>query len=304
MKKVSIIIPTYRGSKYVLSAVNSALNQTYKNIEVIVVDDNGINSDEQLETFNKLEEYIITKKVKYVVHEKNLNGSAARNTGVKNSNGDLLCFLDDDDLYKANKVQDSVEKFNELDNSFGMVYCSVEIKSEKESYVRKAKKSGDLLFDLLMHNVVIGSGSLCVKRSVFEKVNGFDTTFKRHQDYEFTARVADKYKISPIENVGYVYHRSINRNTPKTIKQAKEYRIHYLKKMDYLIDKFPQNKKRTIVSSNLIEVYSYYLRNGNLTRFYKEIKNKSANLGNEVKFITLLHILVHRIKRKSKKILE
>ena len=83
MKRVSVIIPTYKRSKYLIRAINSILNQTYKNVEIIVVDDNGKNTPDQIETEKELQKYINNKHIIYSVHEKNKNGAAARNTGVK-----------------------------------------------------------------------------------------------------------------------------------------------------------------------------------------------------------------------------
>ena len=95
---VSVIIPTYKRSKSLNRAIDSVLSQTYPNIEIIVVDDNGKGSKYQLETEKSLEKYIKTDKIKYIIHDVNRNGSAARNTGFKHSRGEYINFLDDDDV--------------------------------------------------------------------------------------------------------------------------------------------------------------------------------------------------------------
>ncbi|HBT4553067.1 TPA: glycosyltransferase family 2 protein, partial [Enterococcus faecium] len=83
MCEVSIIIPSYKGSNEILIAVWGALSQTVTSKEIIVVDDNGIGTEEQIKTKEKLQKFIKENKIKYFAHEKNLNGSAARNTGIK-----------------------------------------------------------------------------------------------------------------------------------------------------------------------------------------------------------------------------
>ena len=85
---VSIIIPTYKGSDNIKRAVESALSQTYEQVEVYVVDDNGSGSKEQIETENELKCYEGDDRVHYIAHERNINGSAARNTGIKASKGE------------------------------------------------------------------------------------------------------------------------------------------------------------------------------------------------------------------------
>ena len=94
---VSVIIPTYKRSEMLPRAVESALNQTYSNIEVVVVDDNDPESTWRKDTSERMLQFKNDNRVKYICHEKNSNGSVARNTGIKNSAGSIIAFLDDDD---------------------------------------------------------------------------------------------------------------------------------------------------------------------------------------------------------------
>ena len=95
--KVSVIITTYKRADMLSRAINSVLNQTYKNIEVIVVDDNGNGSEYRLKTEIIMNKYSQIDNLKYIKHKENKNGSAARNTGIREATGDIICFLDDDD---------------------------------------------------------------------------------------------------------------------------------------------------------------------------------------------------------------
>ena len=81
-KMVSVIIPTYKRADYLTRAIDSVLNQTYNNIEIIVVDDNNSNSTDRKNTESIMQKYNENSKIKYIKHSKNMNGSAARNTGV------------------------------------------------------------------------------------------------------------------------------------------------------------------------------------------------------------------------------
>ncbi len=247
MKLVSVIIPTHQGSKYVKYAVESVLRQSYSNIEIIVVDDNGKGTIEQEKTEKKLKEYIDANKIKYITHLKNINGSAARNTGFKNSFGDYICLLDDDDEYYPDKIEREVRELNLLNDDYGMVFCGTN-GSDKG-------KSGSILFEVLIHSVVIGSNSFMVRRNIWEQLDGFDESFKRHQDYEFTARVASITKIKYIKFVGFK-SRLTKRNNPKSTVQAQEYRAHYLDKMIPLIKKFSVSKQKFIICCNCMEVSS------------------------------------------------
>src|SRR5699024_9821532 len=91
---VSIIIPTY-GRPFVLDkAIKSVLNQNYNNYELIIVDDNNPGTEFRKSTEDLMENYKKHSKVTYLKHSKNMNASAARNTGIMKSSGDYLCFLD------------------------------------------------------------------------------------------------------------------------------------------------------------------------------------------------------------------
>lgn len=117
---VSVIIPTYKRSDYLIRAVDSVINQSYKNIEIIVIDDNFPDSEFRTSTLLKMEKYNDNNQVVYIINESNMGGSLARNIGIENSNGDYITFLDDDDIYQNNKVQNQIRYMSEkdLDMSF------------------------------------------------------------------------------------------------------------------------------------------------------------------------------------------
>ena len=91
---VSVIIPTYKRSDYLLQTIESVLSQTYPSIEIIIVDDNGLGNKFQVETQKKLQKYIVERKIIYIPHEVNKNGAAARNTGFRASKGEYINFLE------------------------------------------------------------------------------------------------------------------------------------------------------------------------------------------------------------------
>ena len=94
---VSVVIPCYNSHKYLLRAINSIKNQEYKNFEIILVND-GSDNKETLDLINSL------KEIKIINH-KNLGLSAARNSGMKNSSGEFILFLDSDDWWKPSKLE-------------------------------------------------------------------------------------------------------------------------------------------------------------------------------------------------------
>ena len=106
MNLVSVVIPTYKRSNRLPIAINSVLSQTYSNVEIIVVDDNGENNH-TLDTKKILQPYLKKNQIKYICHQTNKGGCKARNTGAFAANGTYIAFLDDDDFY------DDFEDFEE-----------------------------------------------------------------------------------------------------------------------------------------------------------------------------------------------
>lgn len=110
--KISIIIPIYNVAPYVERCLYSALNQSYENIELVLVDDCGTDNSMNIVS-EVVEKYVGNKKILLFKHEHNLGLSAARNTGIKNATGDYLLFLDSDDEIPLNAVELLLEATNE-----------------------------------------------------------------------------------------------------------------------------------------------------------------------------------------------
>ncbi len=268
---VSVIIPTYGGAEYLKRCVDSVLAQTYPNIEIIVVDDNGLNTPNQLLTAKVMEEYKNVPSVKYVCHEVNINGSAARNTGVKNSKGEYIALLDDDDIFFPTNIEEHMKVLPNLDESFALTYCSGIDEFTDTGVKRKMIKTftGQDLYAILMHYVTISSTTICIRRTAWESLGGFDETFKRHQDMEFTARVMAKYKVYALQHIGYKRFR-IQRNLPKDPAVKKIYITHYLNRLMPIIDTLPKDKRKDVQIKNRFGICLAYLRKRQFLMFVKE----------------------------------
>lgn len=266
-KLVSVIIPTHNGSEVIRNAVNSVLNQTYNQLEIIVVDDNGIGTKEQINTERQIADLIKLGKVKYIAHEVCRNGAAARNTGFRFSKGEYITLLDDDDEYLKNKIYDQVNLFEKLDSKYGLVYCGA-LETSDSNRLQIDRDTGDIFFRLLIHDLVIGSDCLMVRRECWNSLNGFNESFVRHQDFEFTARVAAQWKIKALNIAGVVFHE-LKRHEPKDKSIMFKNRIHYLKSMLPLMNIFKVKRVRMIVAINLIQLVGNELRTLKWFRAFK-----------------------------------
>ena len=106
---VTVIITTYKRPDFIERAINSVLNQTYSDIQLIVVDDNDSASDERKLMKKIMDKYSDDSRVTYIKHLKNMNGAVARNTGIKAARGEYITFLDDDDFFLKSRIKELVD---------------------------------------------------------------------------------------------------------------------------------------------------------------------------------------------------
>ncbi|WP_336790599.1 glycosyltransferase family 2 protein [Paenibacillus sp. MMO-177] len=206
---VSVVIPTYKGANKLESAIKSILNQTYTSIEIIVVDDNDPTSEERKGTQELMSKYNMPNII-YIQHERNKNGSAARNTGIRAAKGEFICFLDDDDCYLPSRIEKSVAGLNK-NQDFDAIYCSVVFTNVLNEVLGTVQAKKELVQkDILLNENIIGTGSnLFLRKESLDEIKGFDEGFRRHQDLEFLLRYLTKYKIINLDEVLIV--KNINR---------------------------------------------------------------------------------------------
>lgn len=256
---ISVIIPTHSGSQVICRAVDSVLSQTYPNIEVVVVDDNGKGSEEQITTEKAMKKYASDDRVKYLAHDVSLHGSAARNTGVKHSSGEFIALLDDDDYFLPNNLEEHYETQKCLDDSYGVTFCGMHIVRGKIEEDIIAKQEGNVLVDFLMGRMRVGSSLVMIRRSVYDEFNGFDESFKRHQDWEFLTRIFTKYKLASTHKIGVV-KINLDRNNATNPQKFESNRIYFLTKMKSIIDSLPAKTARDIYDMHYTFIAKEYFR--------------------------------------------
>lgn len=181
---ISVIIPTYKRADYLERAIESVLEQTYPNVEVVVVDDNDPTTRDRMLTEQMMEKYAKNNQVRYVKHSENKNGAAARNTGIKHSSGEYICFLDDDDWFLEEKLMLQYQYLKEH-QEYEAVYCGW----EREGTIVLPYKTGDLTFELLSGVEIVYTNTIMVKREKAILAGGWDERFRRNQEAVFLIRL-------------------------------------------------------------------------------------------------------------------
>lgn len=296
---VSIIIPTYKGNETVLLAVLSSLNQTYKNTEIIVVDDNGVGTVEQIMTEKILKPYILKGKINYITHSQNINGSAARNTGIIHSNGEYLAFLDDDDFIYPQKIEKQVELLNKLSNDYGLVICGgYYVKENGSGYIKVPKlprKKEEILVNYMTEKIYFNTSTILIKKTVVKDLNGFDESFRRHQDWEFCSRVIEKYNVDSISEPLIIKY-TLGRNSPSSPELTAQYNDHYLNKMKPILLKMTSKSCGKVLNYNFRRVAFTYFLNRQFLAGLKYLKDKTKNPLLQL-FIVILQTISHVQKK-------
>ena len=161
-KLVSVIIPTYNRIDTLERAIKSVKSQTYKNIEVLVIDDNANNHNIRKEV-----EKIVSKfqNIKLIQNKENLGGGLSRNEGIKNAKGEYIAFLDDDDEFYPEKIEKQYELYKKLNNDkVGLIYCYAKYVGSKSQIIRKVDYEGIPLKEHLVLCIAATSWWFCPKR--------------------------------------------------------------------------------------------------------------------------------------------
>jgi len=184
---VSIIIPAYNVASYVRDAIDSALAQTYKNIEIVVVNDGSTDA-----TAEVLEPYRESGKIIYIF-QKNRGLSGARNTGIRVAKGEFVALLDSDDIFLPEKIEKQVG-YLLAHPDYDVCYCDVwhfrDDAPEKMLKLNYAYYSSDAVFPNLLKKNFILPLSMVMRRSAIVRAGLFDETYRRSEDWECWVRLA------------------------------------------------------------------------------------------------------------------
>lgn len=284
---VSIIIPTYKTNESLKRAIDSVLNQSYENVEIIVVDDN--HNDEYREKAASIIREYSDNRIIYVQHEKNKNGSAARNTGVSNCHGKYIGFLDDDDYFLPNKIE---KQYNFINNN-NYQFCTCFYYRNNHKYSFKIKD--DYSIDVFLNKTTPQTSSFFMKRSFYNELNGFNESYIRHQDYEFLLRVCEKEKVGVVPESLYVMDTNGVNNIPNG-KKIEEIKNKLLKEFDGIIEKNSFNKKK-IYGNNYAQVGFAYFKGKNFKEFIRISKEYFGFYYISYLLLRFLKSLLFRIKR-------
>jgi glycosyltransferase involved in cell wall biosynthesis len=220
---VSVIMPTYNHSKFIDEAIESVLNQTYKNFELIIIDNYSEDDTEKVVTSYK------DNRIKYLKFKNNGIIAASRNYGIKNSNGEYVAFLDSDDIWLPKKLEKQIELFR-ISNETPMIYTRFKtVRGDtisKDILPKNGRYKSGYIFRSLYVRPFITCSTVIVKKSIFNQIGLFDTNrdLIAIEDMDLWLRIALKYPVEIADISPLVLYRiqsqSISLGSARMVKRS------------------------------------------------------------------------------------
>lgn len=191
---VSVVLPTYKRPDRLRRAARSVSEQTYQNIELLVVDDCSPTPARDSLSSVPLGDVEVT----HIRLRTNSGANQARNTGIRNASGEFVAFLDDDDEWKPQKIQRQVEIFQRAESDVGVVYTGAEYMHGEYSRTEIYDSRGDVTRDLLMGESLGEFSMFMVRRDVIKSAGLPDPNLPSWQDREWSLRLSENCAFEPV----------------------------------------------------------------------------------------------------------
>lgn len=195
-KLVSIVLPVYNGEKYLAQSIESVLNQTYKDFELIIVNDCSTDSSEDIILRYKA----LDNRIIYIKNDVNSKLPQSLNNGFAVAQGEYLTWTSDDNKFHENAIEIMVQNIKKEPN-VGLVYCDYNVIDENGCF-QQVIKAGDPQY-LIYHNII--GACFLYKKTVADHIGKYDTSLFLVEDYEYWLRISQYYDIVPIHTVLYDY---------------------------------------------------------------------------------------------------
>jgi len=260
----SVIIPTYNRKDFLSIAIDSVLQQTFDDFELLIVDDGSGDGT------RKLIKGITDNRLRYV-RQQHKGVSAARNKGIRQARGKFICFLDSDDRFRRQKLEITHQYIKtyprcKIFHTEELWYRSGKILPQKK-YHKKPEKN---IFENALRICCISISTAAIHRNVFAKAGLFDVKLPACEDYDFWLRVASRFPVKLIPNVLTIKEGGHPDQGSKKYPAMDTFRIYAIEK---LIQRGSLNKKqRTVAALELKRKVAIYIKGAQKRQKFKEVE--------------------------------
>ena len=273
---VSCVIPTYKRSELLSRAIDSVLEQTYSNIEVLVVDDNEKGSRDSLEVCKIVESYS-DPKVKLVTQPKHINGAEARNAGIRASVGDYIAFLDDDDYWIPTKL---VKQVQALKENFDCAGCSCLYSHYSNDVVVRScppYTGVNLHRKIIGRDVAVFTSTVILRKDKLLESGLFNNTLRRHQDLQLLLDFTIKNKIMVLNEYLVKLFVDSNINRANDVQRLIEYKSKFFEACCEHLNLYSKKEQRDILAAHYFEIVLVAMRGGEYGTMLKYLAKIGIN---------------------------
>lgn len=267
---VSVVITTFGRIDSLQRAIESVVRQSYENLEIIVVDDNNdLNLKREV---SRIVQSFGDSRLKLVVNDKNVGGAVSRNIGIKNSRGNFVSFLDDDDEYLPERIEKQVICFEQSSSNVALVYTyCVGIKENGKKIYYKNDFTGSCLFEAMRECIAATSQWMC-KKSALNKVGNFSDVPCKQDSTVIVKLLSNGFEVNRVPEVLSIYHdegnmRISRQNHDKRI--AGEEALRKLCRQNYVLISEKERKKVEFAFN--CRLAPYYYAGGKIKKFIKSL---------------------------------
>ena len=195
---VSVIIPTYNRANRIINSIQSVINQSYSELEVIVVDDGSTDNTSEIVSS------IADSRLRYHYLEENKGAANARNVGVSLASHDIIAFNDSDDIWHSDKLEKQIDYWNGNPECV-LVYCAYKVDLPQGGILQVPATNEEMdtlrgdIFYYLLFRPVIGTPTMMVRKKFFQELGGFDTSYDVMEDWDFSIRASRLGKIGYVD---------------------------------------------------------------------------------------------------------
>lgn len=265
---VSVVMPTYNHAKFIGVSIESVMNQTYGNLELLIIDNySNDNTRDIVSTYSNKD-----KRIKYILYNNNGLIANSRNLGIEVSEGEYIAFLDSDDLWLASKIEMQIPLF--VDPDVGLVYCNIDEIDKDGLLINVTRKSENRYREYVLPELLTGKLSIACSSVVIRKkcLNKFKSPFMLNrqgaEDCDLWLRMAENVKFSRVDK-SLVYYRvhvdatsrdynMMFKSTMITLDDFRE-RISRTGCGDAIYDKNVLLRSCACANVNCLEKYAHYL---------------------------------------------
>ena len=274
---VSCVIPTFKRSVTLTRAIDSVLRQTYKNVEVLVVDDNEKDTPDSLNVRSLVQSYT-DPRVKLVTQPKHINGAEARNAGVRSSIGEYIAFLDDDDVWMPEKIEKQIKLLlNNPDCSGSSCLYS---HYRNNDVVRSCPPyTGENLHKKIIgREVAVFTSTVLLKKDKLLESGLFNNSLRRHQDLQLLLDFTLHNKIVVLNEYLVKLFVDSNINRANSVNRLIEVKERFFEACKSHIDIYTGKERSCIYAAHYFEIVLAALREKNISVAFKYLGKIGFNL--------------------------